>query len=182
VSKPLLMERFDDWATDPRLKLAGVQEHLASFRGPDGYYLGRYRALTTSGTTGHKGVFFFSSREWSLAQAQLLRFLDVLGVGFRFRLGPRMKYASIGAARPLHVSFRTAVSFDVGTARILRMEATAPLPELVESLNAFQPGWLHAYPSVASLLADEQLRGRLRISPRAVSTVGELRTPEMASA
>jgi phenylacetate-coenzyme A ligase PaaK-like adenylate-forming protein len=50
---------------------------------------------------------------------------------------------------------------------------------LVSALNDFQPEWLHAYPSVAALLAAEQEAGRLRIAPRAVSTAGEVRTPEM---
>jgi phenylacetate-CoA ligase len=50
---------------------------------------------------------------------------------------------------------------------------------LVEALNAFRPDVLNAYPSIAALLADEQLAGRLRIAPRIVSTSSELRTAEM---
>jgi phenylacetate-CoA ligase len=49
----------------------------------------------------------------------------------------------------------------------------------VEALNAFRPDVLNAYPSIAALLADEQLAGRLRIAPRMVSTSSELRTAEM---
>jgi phenylacetate-coenzyme A ligase PaaK-like adenylate-forming protein len=180
VSKEQLMGRFDDWVTDSRLKLPALQEHLETFEGPDGYYLGRYRVLTTSGSSGPKGVFVLSSAEWSLVQAQLLRVMDVVGVGFRFRLGRRMKCAAIGAGRPLHVSYRTAASVDVGATKLLTLKATTPLPELVEALNDFQPDWLNSYPSVASLLADEQLGGRLNISPSRVSTVAELRTQDMA--
>jgi phenylacetate-CoA ligase len=106
--------------------------------------------------------------------------MDVIGVGFRFRLGRRMKCAAIGAGRPLHVSYRTAASMDVGATRLLTLKATTPLPELVQALNDLQPDWLNSYPSVASLLADEQLGGRLNISPSVVSTVAELRTPQMA--
>lgn len=178
VSKQDLMERFEDWATDDHLRLTDVQDHLASFRGPDGYYSRRYRVITTGGSSGRKAAFAFSSREWSVVQAHLLRFMELIGVSFR--PGRRIKSASVAAGHPLHVTYRAAVSVDVGAMRILRLEATTPLAELVEALNAFQPEWLHAYPSVGALLADEQIEGRLHISPRVVSTSSELRTPEMS--
>jgi phenylacetate-coenzyme A ligase PaaK-like adenylate-forming protein len=41
-----------------------------------------------------------------------------------------------------------------------------PLPELVEALNAYQPQGLVGYPTLAGILAGEQLAGRLRIRPR----------------
>jgi phenylacetate-coenzyme A ligase PaaK-like adenylate-forming protein len=154
------MDRFDDWVTDPRLTMDGIHEHLDRFDGPDGYLLGRYRVLMSSGSSGPKAVFVVARREWTVLEAQLLRFMDAIGVGFRLRLGRRMKVASISAASPLHIVFRVAVSVDAGLTRILRLEPRAPLPELVRALNDFQPEWLHAYPSIASLLAGEQLRGR----------------------
>ncbi len=181
VTRNQLMERFDDWVTDPRLTLPNLEEHLAGFEGADGYHPGGYRVLTTSGSSGHKGVFAFNGREWSVLQAQLLRFMDGIGVGFRPRLKPRMRCASLFAGHPPHMSYRLGVSCDVGATNILRLPATTPLADLVEELNAFKPEWLHAYPSLASLLAEEQLQGRLQIHPRAVSTVGEVRTAEMAA-
>jgi phenylacetate-coenzyme A ligase PaaK-like adenylate-forming protein len=57
---------------------------------------------------------------------------------------------------------------------------TMPIPRLVEALNAFQPELMLAYPSVGALLAEEQLRGRLRISPTGITTTSELCTPQMA--
>ena len=52
---------------------------------------------------------------------------------------------------------------------------------MVEELNRFQPQFVNAYPSVAVLLAEEQLAGRLRIAPERMSTSSELRTPEMTA-
>ena len=49
----------------------------------------------------------------------------------------------------------------------------------MEALNEFQPTYLQAYPSAAMWLVDEQHAGRLRVSPRILVTVAELRTPEM---
>src|SRR3954463_5415141 len=69
VTRDELMGRFDDWVTDPQLTLSGLEGHLQTFAGPDGYYLGRYRVLTTSGSSGRRGVFVFASREWLLPPA-----------------------------------------------------------------------------------------------------------------
>jgi mannose-6-phosphate isomerase-like protein (cupin superfamily) len=118
VTKTQLMERFDDWVTDPRLELSDLRDHIATFRGLDGHYLHRYRVLTTSGSSGDQGVFAFAGREWSALEAQLLRSMDVIGVGFRFRLGPRMRCASVFAGRPLHIASRLGASFDVGATKI----------------------------------------------------------------
>ena len=42
--------------------------------------------------------------------------------------------------------------------RRLQLTATTPLVQVVRELNAFHPQWLSAYPSIAALLAGEQLR------------------------
>jgi phenylacetate-coenzyme A ligase PaaK-like adenylate-forming protein len=46
-------------------------------------------------------------------------------------------------------------------------------------LNAFQPEVISTYPSIASLLAIEQIEGRLNIHPKFVATAGEVQTEEM---
>lgn len=177
VGKAQLMERYDDWVTDPRLRLVQVQQHLETFNGPDGYYGRRYRVLTSAGSSGRRGVFAFASREWATYIAGLLRFTDWIGTAPR--IGRRMREATVAAGHPSHATARGAASVDVGLARVLHLDATTPVPELVAALAAFQPDWLHAYPSIAALLADEQTDGRLQIRPRVVSTSSELRTPEM---
>lgn len=74
---------------------------------------------------------------------------------------------------------RLARSIDVGAHRVLRLDARTPVAELVPRLNAFQPEALTAFPSVAALLADQQLAGRLHIAPTTVATTSEVRTAEM---
>lgn len=56
----------------------------------------------------------------------------------------------------------------------LRLDATDPLPKIVERLNTFQPQALVAYASMARLLAEEQMAGRLRIAPQAVLSASEV--------
>jgi phenylacetate-CoA ligase len=52
-----------------------------------------------------------------------------------------------------------------GEARVQVLAAHAPLPKMIEKLNAFQPDVLAPYASIAAPLAGEQTAGRLRISP-----------------
>jgi phenylacetate-CoA ligase len=60
----------------------------------------------------------------------------------------------------------------------LRLDSGDPLESIVERLNAFQPKVLVAYASMAHLLAEEQLAGRLRISPSFVFGSSEVFTEQ----
>jgi phenylacetate-coenzyme A ligase PaaK-like adenylate-forming protein len=142
----------------------------------DDYLHGRYRAMTSGGTTGRRGVFVFDRREWSETLAGFLRWSD--WAGMRPRL-PRMRLASVSATSPLHMTARMGMSVDFGLHQLLRLDARAPVEELAAAIAGFRPDALVGYPSVLSLLALEQLEGRLDVAPRAVSTTSEIRTAEM---
>jgi phenylacetate-coenzyme A ligase PaaK-like adenylate-forming protein len=64
------------------------------------------------------------------------------------------------------------------TTPVLRLAATDGIDKIVPQLNAWQPEMLVAYASLARLLAEEQLHGRLNIHPRSVVTNGEVLTHE----
>jgi phenylacetate-coenzyme A ligase PaaK-like adenylate-forming protein len=178
VSKDMLMERFDEWVTDPRLRRSDVEAHLERVRG-DELYLGAYRCLPTGGTTGGKGIFVYDRDEWRQCLTALLRWGEL--IGDRSRLGRRTRVAVVGAASPLHMMARFGMSVDLGLAAVRGLDARTPLRELVAALNEHRPERLGAYPSLASLLAVEQLEGRLRIAPRVVSTTSEVCTEEMTA-
>ena len=177
IDKPLVMANFDRIVTDPRLKLMKIERHLGGLE-EDAYYLGKYRALATAGTSGFRGVFVFDRREWSMELANALRWHRFMGV--RPRFFPRVKISAIGADSPIHVSARLTASSDVGLFRFQLLEVTASVEELVALLNGFQPDVLLSYPSMAAVLAHEQVAKRLAIRPRVISTHSELLTKEMA--
>jgi hypothetical protein len=79
------------------------------------------------------------------------------------------------------MSRRVVQTVSVGLHRVLSLPVTLPLTQLKRELDRFQPQFINAYPSVAVLLAEEQLAGRLRIAPEAISTSSELRTPMMTA-
>ena len=56
---------------------------------------------------------------------------------------------------------------------------TTPLPEVVETLNGYQPEAVITYPSFVRRLVEEQMAGRLRIAPEKFSTVAETLTQDV---
>jgi hypothetical protein len=69
-----------------------------------------------------------------------------------------------------HQSSRVAASVRSPFVASARLDAAAPLGDTVERLNAIAPEVLIGYASMIRVLAEEQLAGRLRISPRAVNS------------
>lgn len=177
LDKATMLEHWDAIVTDQRLRLADVERVLDASTS-DELYLGRYRTMASGGTTGRRGVFVYSTEDWREVLGGVVRWTSDY-IGAAPRLPRRLRQATVLAGSPQHMTARMARSLDVGVHRFLRLDARSPIDELVPALNAFRPEALSAYASVAAMLADEQLAGRLRIAPRLVSTSSEVRTPEM---
>jgi phenylacetate-CoA ligase len=175
TSKTDLMQSFDAMVTDPRLRLDDLLAHLDEIDG-DELYLGEYRVMTSSGSSGRKAVFVYDRAGW---RGVLTMFLRRSGwIGMKPRL-PRRRLALIGGTAPTHLSRRGAQSLDVGVHRLLSLGVTDPVPKLVARLDEFEPSDMNAYPSVLALLADEQLAGRLRLRLETLSASSEPLTPEL---
>jgi phenylacetate-coenzyme A ligase PaaK-like adenylate-forming protein len=179
VSKQKLMAHFDQWATDPAITRTGSDAFVAdpSMIGHD--FLQRYAVWATSGTTGTPGIFVHDR-----AALGVYRLLVALRF-YRFWVTPRLLWGT------LRLGWRTAAVFAMGghfgsvdlLARIRRtpllkrriqaFSITDPLSELVRALNAFRPAVLASYSSGLSVLAEEQSRGALRITPMLVTGAGE---------
>src|SRR4051794_9299538 len=149
LDKATMMERFDDIVTDARLRRDELLAHVERVRG-DELYLGRYRVMTTSGSSGRKGLFVYDRDEWRAIMAQFLRHTAFAGV--RPRL-PRLRIAAVVSPTGSHMSRRVAHNLAVGVHRTLGLPVTLPMSALVEQLNAFQPQVLAGYPSMLVLLA-----------------------------
>jgi phenylacetate-CoA ligase len=175
LDKARLMEHFDELVCDPRLRRDQLLDWVGQLTG-DQLYLDRYRVMVTSGSSGRPGLFVYDPAGWRSVCAQILRSSG--WAGLRPSL-PRQRLALLGGAAPSHVSRQVAATMAIGLHRTLSLPVTLPLAQLVQALNQFQPTFLHVYPSVAMRLAEEQQAGRLRLAPRMLVTIGELRTPEM---
>jgi putative adenylate-forming enzyme len=174
VSKKVLMENFDRVVTDPKVDLASLYSHIDSIR-EDVLYAGQYRVLTTAGTSGFKGVFLYDDLTWSTLLAAVMRVGSFMGLS---PLRP-LRITAIGGTSPVHLSVRRAEAMNFGLHKVQRLVVTDPVEQLVAAMNSFQPHYIHAYPSIATLLAEEQLEGRLNIQPEFLLTGAELVTERM---
>jgi phenylacetate-CoA ligase len=175
MDKSMMMRELPRVLTDPRLREIDLDSYLEGLT-DDALLLGSYRIMATGGTSGKRGLFAYDRAGWTEVMAMLAAAPRWLGVSPRL---PRPRMATIWASGPAHMTARLATSFRTPIFRRLALEATMPIPQMVQELNTFRPAWLSAYPSIAALLADEQQAGRLRIAPRVVLVSSEQCTPAM---
>jgi putative adenylate-forming enzyme len=171
LTKATMMESFDELVTDRSVKLADAEAFLRS-DGANGLFHDRYVTLSTSGSTGRRGVFLFDPDEWLNALAMITRPMAWAGLRARFPRPPRL--AMIASTTPWHYSTRVTASLSSRLLPTLRLDAAETVTSLVRQLNQWQPEVLTAYPSVLKQLADEQLAGRLMISLRTIATSAEV--------
>jgi putative adenylate-forming enzyme len=176
VTKAMLMESFDEVLTDRSVRLADLEAFLRQSPGPH-RFRGRYIVLSTSGSTGRRGIFVFSDREWVSAIASITRPISWQ------RAGPGssrpVRSALIASSTWWHYSARVGMTLSSRLLPTLRIDAATPLEEMVQELNAWQPVALAAYPSVLRQLAEEQIAGRLRIPLRHIATSAEILTEQI---
>ena len=179
VTKPELMEHFDEWVTDPSVTRSGVEDFLANKTLVGQLYLSRFVVWSTSGVTGRPGIFVQDSHAQAVYSALIAlrgykwltpgRLWDLLRGGGRYALV---------AATEGHFTLNDYIahirrSSPLFAQRVRPFSVLTPLTELVQALNRFQPIVMVGYPSIMQILAQEQLAGRLHIAPILVSTGGE---------
>jgi phenylacetate-CoA ligase len=175
LTKATMMTHFDDLVTDRAVHLDDLRAHVASDQ--DGTrFLNRYWINATSGSSGHPGFFLFDRAEWLTILASFARAHEWAGT--RVNVRHRMKMASVASISPWHMSAQVGATLRSWWMPALRLAASEGRADLVQELNAFQPDMLVAYASMARILAEEQLVGRLEIQPHVVYTSSEVLTDE----
>jgi phenylacetate-coenzyme A ligase PaaK-like adenylate-forming protein len=176
VSKSQLLDRFDDWVTDPRLRGDGLDAHVESLTDQDVLFADEFRIMPSGGTSGRRALHVFDRDEWTECLAAFMRWSDLMGLTPKL---PRLRIASVMSPGARHMTARFNLSIDVGVHRTLRLDAGRSIREQRAALEAFRPDALIGYASAVGLLACDQLDGRLAIAPRIVATTSEVRTDEM---
>jgi phenylacetate-coenzyme A ligase PaaK-like adenylate-forming protein len=172
LTKSTLMACFDYIVTDPRLRLADVERHLAGPQAGDPL-LGQYRVFASGGTTGRRAIMVYDDTAWDLAVANVLRGTAMMGATAQTRV------LAIGAPTPLHLTSRLFAELRPGRGDAPRLAVTMATHRIVEALNGYRPELLITYPSLIRQLAAEQRSGRLRISPSRFCSMGESLTPDL---
>jgi phenylacetate-CoA ligase len=172
LPKHTLMEQWDRIVCDRRLTRAAVEAHaVGPARGDP--YLDEFHVFTSSGSSGPRGLIVFSRPDWEVAAANILRCVARAGVR------PGARTVVIAGADPLHMSRKATAAVQAGDPQAPALSALTPLADMVSALNQYQPEALYGYPSVAALLAREQLAGRLAIAPRWLAFGSEPMTAAM---
>jgi phenylacetate-coenzyme A ligase PaaK-like adenylate-forming protein len=167
LPKRVLMEQWDRVVTDRRLCLEEVEAHLAGDTAGD-LILGDYHGFVTSGTSGLRGVFVQTRAEFDVHVATCLRTM------IRGGMSPATRLVGIGAPGPLHITRKLFVALAGPSPGSPQLTVTMPLPDLVGALNERRPEAVLTHATVAGLLAEEQLQGRLAIEPRYVIVSSEV--------
>ena len=175
LTKAMLMENFDEIVTDRCIRLKAVREFAAA-RSEDRLFLDRYRLTATSGSSGQPGFFLFDEPEWLTIMASFARGQEWSGA--QVSLLRRRKMATVASISPWHMSSQVAATAKTWWTPSIRLPASDPLADSVRRLNAWQPDILIAYASMARILAEEQLAGRLHIRPGKTFTSSEVLTDE----
>jgi len=178
MTKGDLMAAFDEVVTDRRATRAAVERHLAG-TGVDAAELdGGFMVLASGGSSGERGVFVYSreaAATYLLAclRPGLARMLAMFGT----LPDEPPPVAIVAAGSAVHATRGLASLFGGDLMDVTSIDATDPLPAVVERLNGLRPLLLQGYPTAVRRLADEQLAGRLRIAPLSVTTSSEPLTP-----
>ena len=170
LSKSTLMDAFDEVVTDRALRLADLQAYLAAESA--GERFGRYWVAATSGSSGRRSIIPTDTGEWATVIASYARASEWAGV--RAGLRHRTRMAVVSSMTTWHQSSRVATSVRSPLVDSVRLDAATPLPDLVDRLNGLRPEVLIGYASMIRMLAEEQLAGNLRITPRAVNSASEV--------
>lgn len=188
VTKRELMGAFGDWVTDTRVTRADVEAFVADPALIGTPYLGDLFVCTSSGTTGHPGLFLHDQHAVAVYRAFVLVRIDLawLSLSQWMRLAGRgLRWASVmgtgghfAGAGWMELDRRRS-AWRQRAYRVLSVQR--PLHEIVAELNAFDPTILSGYPSALEQLADEQLAGRLHLPPILAEIAGESVAPDAGS-
>jgi phenylacetate-coenzyme A ligase PaaK-like adenylate-forming protein len=182
VCKAELTKRFDDWVTDPQLRLDELRAFTADRRRIGEPYLDRYIVWESSGTGGEPGIF--------VQDGQTLALYDALEALRRSAPRPWQRLFD-----PMCVTERIAFigattghfASEVSAQRLRRLNRwmagamrsfsiLTPTADLMAQLDRFDPTVIVTYPSAASLLAEEFQQGALHTRPKEIWTGGETLT------
>jgi phenylacetate-CoA ligase len=181
MTKDDLMGNFDQIVTDPRVRLADVNAHIAQLDG-DAYFRDELHAVASGGSSGKRGVFVWGWDAWAAVQLTAMRrtLLDRIGDP---ELVSRPAVAMIVAAEnATHFTSALSETFATGAIETHRLRVGLPVAEIVAGLNAVGGDNLVTYPSMLAHLVGEARAGRLRIQPQRILTMAEPLLPETRKA
>ena len=175
TDKPTLMRAFDKVVADPAITFRDVQAWIADSGNIGKLFLGRHLVFRTSGATGEPGIFLHDRDE--------IRLFTRLGrnpIKLWHSLRSKMRCACVITTGG-HYATLSMLTHSYGhrtlEGEVQILSVQDPLPQLVQTLNDFQPDMLAGHATMLELLVYEQKAGRLRITPTLIKSGSECLTP-----
>ncbi|MBB3181965.1 phenylacetate--CoA ligase family protein [Variovorax sp. Sphag1AA] len=183
MRKADLMNHFDQWVTDPAIRLDDLRRFVSDPHRIAESYMRRYLIWESSGSSGEPAIF--------VQDALALAVFDALDAIRRPMLRPMRRLfdpwgwsermAFVGATNG---HFASTVSIErlrrlnpLFAQRLRCISFMQPLEDIVREIDAMVPSVIATYPSAAALLAEERTQGRMNTAPREVWTGGENLSP-----
>jgi putative adenylate-forming enzyme len=166
VTKADLMASFDEWCTDRAIFWSDVEAFTAARAHIGRRFRERYVVWMSSGTTGTAGVFVQDAAALATYDALVSVQMVASPMGGDWHAAMRNGRAAIVTADSDHFAGITSWRRQAQRKPWLDMASfsvTAPLASTVASLNHYNPAFVASYPTVLTLLAEEQNAGRLRL-------------------
>lgn len=177
------MPQLERWVCDPEITNARLDDYLSRLdeASASSLFLGRYRVLTTSGTTGVPLRTVRDDRHnlihAAIISQRLLGSSKAAGNPVPTLAYPRTAgVLSSGGYSSTYLSFlRTKKAYEAAdkAGEIMPLFVEMATSEMVAALNAFQPRFLTGYPSNIRVLASQQRLGKLNISPDLIACSAE---------
>lgn len=178
TTKAQLQENFDDWVTDRAVSAQDLRRHMDACAKSSilTQYLDKYSFVSTSGTTGSPFTILRDDYHNKIHGALLAnRLMNAVGAD---AFSPaKNKIASLIVTNPRVSSYgsflRAKNAMPEYSQNMMAFSIGLPLESIVEQLNVYQPNVITGYPSIVTLLANEQLSGRLKINIKAIACSAE---------
>jgi phenylacetate-coenzyme A ligase PaaK-like adenylate-forming protein len=167
LTKALLMQHFDEIVTAPGVTKQAIADFLTRSKDATELFLGKYRVIHTSGSSGEVGYFVYSPQDWARGIAMRPR-----GRRMQRKRKGKFRLAYFAAIDGHYAGVTLIRSIENGIARFFvelrAFEVNSPLPEVIAGLNEFQPD---------ALLAEKQRAGELDLKYLiGIMTAGEATT------
>ena len=180
LKKQGVMDNWDDIIAVPGIKLHMAENHLEEMRQgkrDNPYFDNKYLFIATGGSSGKRGLFLWDSHFMKETACICYRYLAdrELREGYT---GPK-KLAVVEAPSFLHGSKHLFTINYAPDVDVISLSSIDSAEKQIKTLNEYKPSYLEGFASVIAELAHYQLKGRLDIQPRWVSTNSEPLDDEM---
>jgi len=175
IEKSLMMDNFDQFVCDSRLNKKELEAFVQEPSNMGKKFKKCFTVMHTSGSTGRIGIFAYDVHAWNITKS-----LAITRVS-RTTINPfrRNKLAFIGAADGLYAGISLVSDAPAFLYRLKAFSVCRPWDEILERFQAFNPDTISGYSSSIYMLAQEQLKGRLRVHPERIICSADQLTDHM---